>query len=232
MISRANGTTGRTFKATMLFAWLIALPCVVWGIGKLEFKPGFNLFSLTEDVQVEKEGSAQIDKQVPLLNDAPTLQYVSDLERKLIAFAPNNHAEYVWQIKLVNRSEINAFALPGGYIYVNRGLIETAENEAQLAGALAHESGHVVMRHGTHNASQAMLAQMPLEFLSGMLGQGGSLAGPPVRKGISLGLNSMMLKNSRSAESQADDVGTYILYEAGYDPRALAQFFQIIGRKY
>ena len=216
----------------MLLACLIALPCVVWGIGKLDFKPGFNLFSLAEDVQVGKEGSTQIDKQVLLLNDALTLEYVKDLERKLIAVAPNNHAEYVWQIKLVNRTEINAFALPGGYIYVNRGLIEAAENEAQLAGALAHESGHVVMRHGTHAATQAMVAQGTLGIISGMLGQGDSLGGQLAQMGISLGLNSMMLKNSRSSESQADDVGTYMLYEAGYDPRALGQFFQLIERKY
>ncbi len=132
----------------------------------------------------------------------------------------------------MNSLEINAFALPGGYIYVNRGTIEAAEDEAQLAGALAHESGHVVMRHGTHMASQTMLAEAPLTILGGILGQGGSLTGQLAQLGIGLGLNSLLLKNSRTAETQADEVGTYILYLSGYDPHALVQFFQVIERKY
>jgi len=122
--------------------------------------------------------------------------------------------------------------LPGGYIYVNRGAIVAAENEAQIAGVMAHESGHVVMRHGTHAVSQALLAQAPLAILGGMLGQTGSLTAQLAEMGLGLGVNSILLKNSRSAESQADEVGTYILYQAGYDPHAMAQFFEIIEKKY
>jgi len=122
--------------------------------------------------------------------------------------------------------------LPGGYIYVNRGAIVAAENEAQIAGVMAHESGHVVMRHGTHEVSQALLAQVPLVILEGILGQTGSLTSQLTEMGLSLGLNSILLKNSRSAESQADEVGAYILYQAGYDPHAMAQFFEIVAKKY
>jgi hypothetical protein len=179
-----------------------------------------------------KENSALVDKQLPLLSDAEALRYVGNLGKSLVAFAPNNHAEYVWQFKIVNRSEINAFALPGGYIYVNRGVFEVAEDEAQLAGVIAHEAGHVVMRHGTHIASQAMLAQGGLAILTGILGRSGSLASQLAQLGLGLGMNSLLLRNSRSAETQADEVGTYILYQAGYDPHAMVQFFQIIAKKY
>ena len=149
-----------------------------------------------------------------------------------MAFAPNNHPEYVWQFRIVNSAEINAFALPGGYIYVNRGVFDAAENEAQLAGVIAHESGHVVMRHGTHIASQAVLAQGGLAILTSILGQSGSLTSQLAQLGLGLGVDSLLLKNSRTAETQADEVGTYILYQAGYDPHAMVQFFQIIARKY
>ncbi len=210
------------------FACLGMLPAGLLGVERLQFKPGFNLFSPQQDVEVGKENAAQVDKQLPILNDPEIERYVSGLGKKLASFAPNNNPGYVWQFKVVNSTEINAFALPGGFIYVNRGAIEAAENEAQLAGVMAHESGHVVMRHGTHMATQAM----PLELVMGMLGQGGTIAGQLARAGIGFGVNSLMLHNSRGAESQADEVGTYILYQAGYDPHAMPQFFQIIEKKY
>ena len=149
-----------------------------------------------------------------------------------MAFAPNNHPEYAWEFRIVNSAEINAFALPGGYIYVNRGVFDAAEDEAQLAGVLAHESGHVVMRHGTHIASQAVLAQGGLAILTSIFGQSGSLTSQLAQLGLGIGVDSLLLKNSRTAETQADAVGTYILCQAGYDPRAMVQFFQIIARKY
>jgi hypothetical protein len=202
------------------------------GAERLEFKPGFNLFSPQQDVQVGREAVEEVDKQLPLLTDAQVVSYVNELGRRLASFAPNNNSDYAWTFKVVDSSAINAFALPGGFIYVNRGALEAAENEAQLAGVLAHESGHVVMRHGTHQATEVMLAQLPLALLSGLLGQSGSLAGQLAQAGISFGVGSLMLRNSRSAESQADQVGTYILYQAGYDPHAMANFFQIIEKKY
>jgi Zn-dependent protease with chaperone function len=232
MICRRGSKRRKNFTAVVIFAWFATVPSVVLGVERLPLKPGFNLFSPQQDVQVGKESSAQVDKQMPLVNDPPVLQYVNSLGKKLASYAPHNNSEYAWQFKVVNSTEINAFALPGGFIYVNRGAIEAAEDEAQLAGVLAHESGHVVMRHGTHMASQAMLAEAPLAILGGLLGESGSITAQLAQIGIGLGVNSLLLKNSRSAESQADEVGTYILYQAGYDPRAMAQFFQIIEQKY
>jgi hypothetical protein len=213
-------------------AWCILMPGVASGIEKLEFKPGYNLFSLQQDVQVGREAAGEADKQLPLVTDAEVLRYVNELGRRLASFAPNNNSDYTWTFKVVNSSEINAFALPGGFIYVNRGALEAAEDEAQIGGVIAHEAGHVVMRDGTHQATQVMLAQMPLAILGGLLGQSGSLSGQLAQMGISFGVGSLMLRNSRGAESQADQVGTYILYQAGYDPHAMAHFFQIIEKKY
>jgi beta-barrel assembly-enhancing protease len=232
MVWRVGLKTRKKATAVVIFAWLAVVPSVMLGVERLQFKPGFNLFSPQQDVQVGKESAAQVDKQMPLVNDPKVLQYVNSLGKKLASYAPHNNSEYAWQFRVVNSTEINAFALPGGFIYVNRGAIEAAENEAQLAGVMAHESGHVVMRHGTHMASQAMLAQAPLAILGGILGQSGSLTAQLAELGIGLGVNSLLLKNSRTAESQADEVGTYILYQAAYDPHAMAQFFQIIEKKY
>ena len=217
------------------FLALLALACVAVApaapAAELSFKPGFNLFSHDQDIQVGKESVAEIEKQVPLLKDARVEHYVSTLGHRLVGFAPGN-TDYPWTFKVVNSQDINAFALPGGFLYVNRGVLEAADNEAQVAGVIAHEIGHVVMRHGTHQASQAMLAQMPLAILGGVLGQSGSLTAQLAQAGIGLGVGSLMLKNSRGAESQADQVGTYILYSAGYDPHAMAEFFEIIEKKY
>jgi len=223
-------------KSTKSLA-LLVLACTLAGPGlaqagqALSFKPGFNLFSLQKDVEIGKESVAQIEKEVPLLKDGEAESYVSQLGRRLVDFAPGN-TDYPWTFKIVNSQDINAFALPGGFIYVNRGVLEAAEDEAQVAGVIAHEAGHVVMRHGTHQASQAMLAKMPLAILGGVLGQSGSATAQLAQMGIGLGVGSLLLKNSRGAESQADDVGTYILYNAGYDPYAMAQFFEIIQQKY
>lgn len=208
-----------------------AVALAVQAANQLGLKPGFNLFSKQQDIAAGQQAAAQADKQLPLLNDPQVVGYVSNLGHRLTQFEPLP-ADYPWQFKVVNTKDINAFALPGGFIYVNRGTIEAAQNEAELAGVIAHETGHVVMRHGTHQASQMMLAQAPLSILGGMLGSSGSLLGQLAQMGIGFGANSVLLHNSRSAESQADTIGTYVLYHAGYDPHAMAQFFQIIAQKY
>jgi predicted Zn-dependent protease len=212
-------------------ATLVVMPSVPFAGEQLPFKPGYNFFSPQQDTQLGREASVEVEKQLPLVKDPQVERYVTDLGRRLAGLAPGN-TDYPWTFKVVNSQDINAFALPGGFIYVNRGVLETAENEAQLAGVVAHEIGHVTMRHGTHQATQMMLAQMPLAIFGGVLGRGSSVTSQLAQLGISLGVNSLLLKNSRSAESEADQVGTYTLYQAGYDPKAMAQFFEIIEKKY
>ncbi len=218
---------------------MFSFTLAVWPLGRAlayqrpNFTPGFNLFSPPEDVAVGHKASAQMDHSLPLVQDPAVVQYINSLGKYLSQFAPNQKTfKYPWTFHVVNSDAINAFALPGGYIYVNRGAIVAAQDEAELAGVLAHEEGHVVMRHGTHEASEKLLADMPLEILAGYLGQNSSLLGQLTELGIGLGVNSLFLKNSRDMETQADRVGTYILYRSGYDPYAMAQFFKIIQEKY
>jgi Zn-dependent protease with chaperone function len=231
MKTQVRGQQGKDRLVLLVVAMLVVMPGVASAREQLRFKPGFNFFSAQQDVQLGREASAEVEKQLPLVKDSQVERYVTDLGRRLAGLAPGN-TDYPWTFKVVNSQDINAFALPGGFIYVNRGVLEAAENEAQLAGVMAHEVGHVTMRHGTHQASQMMLTQMPLAILGGVLSQSSSLTGQLAQLGISVGVNSLLLKNSRSAESQADQVGTYTLYQAGYDPKAMAQFFEIIEKKY
>lgn len=218
----------------LIFAVVAMSPVLLYAIGNLNFKPGFNLFSRAQDVELGRKASGEINSQVPLIKDRQVVNYVNQLGKRLAQSAPNQSSgvRYDWTFHVVNSSEINAFALPGGFIYINRGAIEAAQDEAQIAGVIAHEEGHVVMRHGTHQASEMMLAQAPLSILGGLLGQSSSLAVQLAKLGINFGVNSILLRNSRDAEAQADEVGTYILYHAGYDPYAMAQFFEIIQKKY
>jgi len=214
---------------SLMSACLAAVPALAKDV--VDFKPGFNLFSRDQDIQLGREASAEVEKELPLVKDPQVARYVSDLGMRLTKFAPGD-ANYPWSFKVADSQEINAFALPGGGIYVNRGVLEAADNEAEVAGVIAHEIGHVVMRHGTHQASQVMLAQMPLAIFGSILGQSTSLGAQLAQLGIGLGVNSILLKNSRGAESQSDQIGTYILYQAGYNPHAMADFFDIIQKKY
>jgi predicted Zn-dependent protease len=223
--------TRRRGAIAAIISCLATAPAAAYAVRALNFKPGFNLFKPEQDVQLGRQNAMQINRQVLLLHDSMVDGYITRLGRRLASFAPDDLKIYPWIFHVVNTSEINAFALPGGFVYVNRGTIQVAQDEAQLAGVMAHEIGHVVMRHGTHQASEKALAQMPLSLLGNILG-GPSLSGLLARIGVGFGLNSLFLKNSRDIEAQADAVGTDILYRAGYDPHAMAQFFRILQEKY
>jgi len=188
-------------------------------------KPGWNMFSAQQDIEVGQQVSKEAEQQLRMLNDRRVDNYLNNLGRKLAAKAPGE--KYPYQFKVVNDRAINAFALPGGPIYINRGVIEAADNEAQLAGVIAHEISHVALRHGTNQASKASAAQMPLAILGGMLGSN-SVGATLAQLGASFAVNSILLKYSRTAEKQADIMGTQILYDSSYDARAMAQFFEKI----
>ncbi len=162
---------------------------------------GFNMFSKQQDVQVGQQNAAQVSKQMPVLPDSsPVTQYVQQLGRKLAATIPQ--PTYPYNFHVVQQKDINAFALPGGPIFVNLGTITAADNEAQLADVMAHEMSHVYMRHSTKMATRQALAQAPLALLGGMVGNG--MIGQLAQLGISFGVNSYFLKYSRGDESQAD----------------------------
>jgi len=195
---------------------------------RIEHKPGFNTFSTQQDIELGREAVQEIERELSLVNDPELSEYVNRLGQNLSRLAPGYR--YPYTFKLVNAKEINAFALPGGPIYIHTGILAAATTEAQLAGVLAHEISHVALRHSTNQASKAMLAQAPLAILGGVL-SGGGLAGQLAQLGIAFGANSVFLKFSRSAEQQADEQGAQILYDAGLDPRAMAQFFETIEKE-
>ena len=206
----------------ILLLWSIAAPA------RVQPSRGFDMFSSQEEVQAGQQASQQVRKQLPVLPDSsPVTQYVQRLGAELAARAPGEKWPYSFHV--VNQKEINAFALPGGPVYVNLGTIQAADNEAELAGVMAHEISHVVQRHGTRAASKQMMAQLPLSLLGGLMG-GGALA-QMAQLGISFGVGSYFLKNSRQAESEADLLGTDIMYDTGFDPRAMADFFEKIEKE-
>lgn len=189
---------------------------------------GFNLFSVQQDVEIGQQAAAEAEQQLPLLNDAVTNRYLSRIVQRLAAQAPG--ADYPYTIKAVNATEINAFSLPGGPMYVNRGLITTARNEAELAGVLAHEMAHVALRHGTNQASKAYLAQAGLGILGGLLGSKGGTSRIVNAVG-GFGLNAVFLKFSRDDEYEADAAGAEMMARAGYNPNAMADFFALLRQE-
>ena len=193
------------------------------GVAGYPTPAGLNFYSPQQEVQLGRQVAAQADAQLPELPvDSEISRYVSNLGQKLARQLPPN--PYQFNFKVVNEKDINAFALPGGPVRVNLGTIQSADNEAQLAGVMAHEIAHVYMRHSTRNASKEALASIPLQIAGAALGNG--IGGQLARLGIQFGAGSVFLKYSRDAESEADRVGAKIMYEAGYDPRAMAQFFE------
>ena len=211
----------------ILLAWSLLLPQVA----QARFQPtsGFDLFSSQQEVQLGQQAATRTRQQMPILPDSdPVARYVQQLGARLAAHAPGT--EWPYSFHVVQESDINAFALPGGPVYVNLGTIQAAENESELAGVMAHEISHVVQRHATRAASQEELVQVPLSVLGGFFGR--SLGGQLTALAAQFTLGSYFLKNSRDHEKQADLLGTDIMYDAGYDPRYMARFFEIIKQKY
>ncbi len=219
---KAHAGSLRTAIAMLAIVSLVLAP--VAQAQRTKLKSGWNMYSAEQDVEIGRQVSAQAEKELPMLNDRRVDNYLNNLGRRLAAKAPGE--KFPYQFKAVNDSGINAFALPGGFLYVNRGIIEAADNEAQLAGVMAHEIGHVALRHGTNQASKQQLASVPLAVLGGAMGN--SVGGLLAQLGAGFALNSVLLKYSRDAERQADTMGVQILYDNGYDPRAMSQFFEKI----
>src|SRR6266436_7331391 len=177
-------------------AMVLATPTMLEA--RVEPSHGFDMFSAQEEVQAGQQAAAQVSKQLPILPDSdPITIYVQRLGRQLAAHDPGEKWPYSFHV--VNQKEINAFALPGGPVFVNLGTVQAADNEAELAGVMAHEISHVVQRHGTRAASKQMGAQLPLAILGGLMGN--STLAKAAEMGISFGVGSYFLKNSRQSES-------------------------------
>lgn len=212
-------------KHSTLSLWFaLLLSATAAAQGPRQLKPGWNLFSKDQDVQLGKEAAAQVEKQYTVVRNADLANYIQRIGAKLAAVPEAGAFPYSFQV--VADQSINAFALPGGPAFVHTGLLSAADNEAQVAGVLAHEISHVALRHGANQASKANLIQLPALLASGMLGKSGSMLGQLTQLGIGLGANSVLLKFSRTAESDADLLGTRIMAKAGYNPLEMAHFFE------
>lgn len=193
------------------------------GQGKA-IKPGFNLFSKDQDIALGKEAAVEIEKEVQVVNDRELTAYIDRMGRKLAANSQD--PEYEFTFKVVADPAINAFALPGGPIYINTGLIANADNEAQLAGVVGHEIGHVVLRHSTNQASKSAMFQLPAMLAGGALNKQGGMLASLGSIGLGLGLNSALMRYSRKAETQSDIVGSRMMAASGYNPIEAANFFK------
>lgn len=236
MVYRQNigATRRKLLPFFLLFAPLVTFsPAAIRAQeAAVAFQPCKNHVSPEKQVELGQKAVQQVYKQMPVLPDSsPVTQYVQALGQKLKAYAPGYKWPYNFHV--VNVADINAFALPGGSIFVNLGTVQAADDEAQLAAVMAHEMSHVVLQHSVCN----MEKEQRVGLLAG-IGQiiagvalGGTL-GTVAQEGIGLGAGLGFLKMSRGDEKQADMEGASILYNAGYDPRAMPQFFETIEAKY
>jgi Peptidase family M48 len=191
---------------------------------RTQFKPGLNTFSPQQDIELGKRAAADAQKQLALCNAPKVDAYLTELGTRLSQKLPTGGVPYPFEFHCVNDKAINAFALPGGFVFVNRGTIEAADNEAQLAAVMAHELSHVALRHGTNQATKALAAQTGLGIFGAIFGD--STGGALLTTLGTFTAGGLLLRYSRSAESQADVMGTQVLYDSNYDPRAMAQFFE------
>ncbi len=183
-----------------------------------------NWYSLEKEIAMGKEFAAQVEASVKLVQDPVVTEYVNRIGQNLVR---NSDARVPFTIKVVDSDEINAFALPGGFFYVNSGLILAADDEAELAGVMAHEIAHVAARHATRQMTRSQLANIatiPLIFVGGGLGYA-------IRSAAGIGLPLTFLTFTRGFEAEADYLGLEYMYKAGYDPQAFIDFFEKIQAK-
>lgn len=182
-----------------------------------------------DEIQMGSEAAKTVEKQQAILQDKSVTDYVNKVGQKLAHSCKRNQLKY--SFKVVNVSEINAFALPGGFVYVNRGLLNAADNESELAGVLGHEIGHVVARHSVHQMKKAMMTNLGLGALGMLMGNKSGLAAMMTKMGAQLGANAAMMKFSRDDERQADQLGLQNLYAAGYNPDGMLTFFEKLEKQ-
>ena len=194
-------------------------------IGKRDINKGtIEFYSLEKEVAIGRQLSAEVDQTSKIINDPIVTEYVNRVAQNIVL---HSDSKVPFTIKVVDTQDVNAFALPGGFLYVNRGLLEAADNEAEVAGVIAHEVAHVAARHGMEQASKANLinyASIPLIFFGG-------IGGYAIRQGLGLAVPLTFLKFSRGAEKEADRLGAQYMWAAGYDPTALISFFEKLQAK-
>jgi len=188
-------------------------------IGNRDVGKGVNFYSLEKEIAIGKGLAMDVERQAKIIDDPVIAEYVNRIGQNLVR---NSDAKVPFTIKVIDSEDVNAFALPGGFFFVNSGLILKADTEAELAGVMAHEIGHVAARHGTRQATRgeiANLATIPLWFVGGWAGYG-------ARQAASVLIPMGFLQFSRAFEAEADLLGLEYMYKAGYDPTAFVDFFE------
>ena len=211
--------------ACLMAMAIMAMPLTAFAQTKIVYHA--NKFKLADDVKLGRQAAAEAEQQFPMLRDTEVNAYVEKIGQRLVAAIPSEfqHSEFRYYFKVVNARDINAFALPGGPMYVNRGMIEAARTEGEMAGVMAHELSHVALRHGTAQATKAGKYQTGAA-IAGILGT--ILGGPGLGQAAQAPFALTFLKYSREYETEADLLGARIMASAGYDPRDLANMFRTI----
>jgi len=190
-------------------------------IGNRDVGKGVNFYSLEKEIALGKQLAQEVERQAKIIDDPIIAEYVNRVGQNLVR---NSDAKVPFTIKVLDSEEVNAFALPGGFFFVNSGLMLKADSEAELAGVMAHEIAHVAARHGTRQATKGQiinLATIPLIFMGGWTGYA-------IRQGVGVAIPLGFLKFTQSMESEADFLGLQYLYKSGYDPTAFVDFFEKI----
>src|SRR5262245_52751236 len=225
---RMNSRRSRVVNTGLVF-----LLCSTLAGAQTRIIPPDNNYPPSDDVELGRKAAAEARQQMPILRDDLVTSYVENVGRRLVAAIPQDlqHREFHYTFEVVNVREINAFALPGGPMFVNRGMLEAARTEGEVAGVMAHELSHVVLRHGTAQASKATKYQVG-EVAGAVLGAiiGGGW-GRVISEGTQFGLGAAFLRFSREFEKQADLEGAQIMARAGYDPRDMANMFRTIEKQ-
>ncbi len=229
MIRKNYGPVQR-MMAMLTMMVFFALPLSV--LGQTRIKLHSNKYSVADDVKLGRQAAAEAEQQFPILNDSESASYVSRVGQRLVYAIPSEfqHPEFSYYFKVINARDINAFALPGGPMYVNRGMIESSRTEGEMAGVMAHELAHVALRHGTAQASKGQ----KYGLLAGILGIGGAILGGPAGAAAQIagqGVGVYFLKFSREYETEADILGAQIMARAGYDPTDLANMFRTLEQQ-
>ena len=222
--------TGRLSTHRYTLAILVAVLLPAAGVAQTKVTPDPNRYSLQQDIQLGQEAASEARRQLPMLEDDRVDDYVDNVGETLVGAIPTEfrHAGFRYSFDVINQKEINAFALPGGPMFLNRGMIEAARNEAQMASVMAHEIAHVALRHGTAQATKGQKFQIGAiagQILGAIVG---GAAGTVISQGSQFGLGAYFLKYGREYERQADLLGSQIMARAGYDPREMANMFRII----